>query len=191
VEEELAFIGAQFEGYLTAITAANAQQGASVKVGAVVIDSEFFVWKGYPQADPSTQYWRDLAHKDQLIVNVTRVALPTLALDRISFYSRGSVHFRPDLNDSNCLRGRPAVEALSLPAGHCMGTDVSLDLGAADKASPFSPILYTMPEPELMRRHVENTAAAATAYGVKGGNTVPYLGLGFGNRRYNHQIDAK
>ena len=108
----------------------------------------------------------------------------------------------------NCLRGRAAVEALNLPAGHCMSTDASLDLGVADKASPFrctrppasvfspgciahtgpalcpSPVLYTIPEPELVRRQVENTAIAATAYGVKGGNTVPYLGLGFGNRRY-------
>ena len=50
VKEELDFIGAQFDGYLTAISAANKQLGASVQVGAMVIDSEFFVWEVSPNA---------------------------------------------------------------------------------------------------------------------------------------------
>ena len=66
-----------------------------------------------------------------------------------------------------------------------MSTNTALDLGVADKLSPFSPILYAISEPELMRRKVENTVNAARAYGIsQGGQVWPYLALGTGYRRY-------
>ena len=50
-----------------------------------------------------------------------------------------------------------------------MSTNTALDLGVADKLSPFSPILCAISEPELMRRKVENTVNVARAYGISQG----------------------
>ena len=175
-----------YEGDLLDDTLLDKMFGDHSDIGAVIHDSEYFVWPGYPDANPTLKYWQDLAHKNQLIFNATVEALPKLPLDRISYYSRGNVAFRPDLNASACLRGRTAdVQGLDLPPGHCMSTDAALDLGQlGNAASPFSPILYAISEPELMRMKVVNTMDAAKKFGVKGGQVWPFIALGTGYRRY-------
>jgi hypothetical protein len=92
--------------------------------------TEEFVWKTYPDGEPSEHYWSDLARKNELMYNLSLATLQppphALAPDRITFYSRGSVMFRPDLNETQCLRNRPEVAKLQLPRGHCMATDAAL-----------------------------------------------------------------
>jgi hypothetical protein len=149
-QDELDFFRWQMGAILAQIEEANKLLGASVAVGAMLLDSEEFVWKTYPDGEPSDHYWADLARKNELVYNLSLSTLQ-LAPDRITFYSRGSVEFRPDLNATECLRNRPEVAELQLSRGHCMATDAALATSFAE-SSPFCATLYSIAEPELTRQ---------------------------------------
>ena len=181
--DELLFYEQQAVAYNQLIERANKKVGGSVSIGAVVIDSEQFIWDGYPDAIPTAEYWAAVARKNALMWNATRRLYPAVAPSNISFFSRGGVHLRPDLNATACERGRGAVlRNLQIPPTYCMGTDVALD-PAFDKASPFTVPLYSIGEPETTRQDFIRTADAAKRFGVIDGAVLPYIALGTGHRR--------
>jgi hypothetical protein len=180
--DELTFYEGQAVMYDQLIQKANKALGANVRVGAVLIDSESFVWPGYPDAIPGMRYWAAVARKNMLMWNATRKLYPAVAAANVSYYSRGGVNWRPDLNATECSRGRGAVRDLDLPRGYCMATDVALD-PAFDKRSPFTVTLYQIQEPEYTRQAFLHTAAAAKTFGVVDGAVIPYIALGVGHRR--------
>jgi hypothetical protein len=173
--DELTFYEGQAVMYDQLIQKANKALGANVRVGAVLIDSESFVWPGYPDAIPGMRYWAAVARKNMLMWNATRKLYPAVAAANVSYYSRGGVNWRPDLNATECSRGRDAVRDLDLPRGYCMATDVALD-PAFDKRSPFTVTLYQIQEPEYTRQAFLHTAAAAKTFGVVDGAVIPYPG---------------
>ena len=104
--DELEFYEQQAVAYNQMIERANKKVGGSVSIGAVVIDSEQFIWDGYSDAIPTAEYWAAVARKNALMWNATRRLYPAVAPSNISWYSRGGVHLRPDLNATACERGR-------------------------------------------------------------------------------------
>ena len=64
---------------------------------------------GYPDAIPTAEYWTALARKNALMWNATRKLYPAVSASNISYYSRGGVHWKPELNATECLRGRGKV----------------------------------------------------------------------------------
>ena len=63
-----------------------------------------------------------------------------------------------------------------------MATDAALATSFASR-SPFCPTLHPIADAEITRRQYVNTANAATASGVAGGQVWPYIALGQGFRR--------
>eukprot|EP01051_Picozoa_sp_SAG22_P008639 SAG22_NODE_670_length_7987_cov_2.733519_1_plen_1844_part_00 len=179
--DELEFYKVQAQTFGNLINEANVALNASVRVGAVLLDSEQFIWAGYPDAIPPATYWDAVARKNRLMWEATRQHYPSVPPENISWYSRGAVHWHPHLNETECLRGRKVLEGM-LPAGYCMGTDVAID-PAFDKASPFTVPLYAIQEPEMTRQDFLHTADAAVQFGVKHGAVIPYVALGVGHRR--------
>jgi hypothetical protein len=181
-KEELDFMANQSALYNDMIARANKAIGAHVRVGAVVIDSEQFIWPGYPDAIPTPQYWDAVARKNKLIWDATRTLYPMVNKSSIVWYSRGGVFWKPYLNQSQCDNGRAALQSGVLPAGYCMGTDVAID-PSFDKSSPFAVSLYALGEPERTRQDFVHTAAAARKFNVNDGAVWPYLALGVGHHR--------
>ena len=114
-------------GLQTAIAAANVEVQAHVKVGVVMLDSEKFSWATW-----SSQARIDaITRKNELVYNVTRKVFPNTDV-RIAFYDRGAVHWRPELNKTEC-----PTPIASLPPGWCVRTGFSFQ-ERFETSSPFT-----------------------------------------------------
>lgn len=170
--------------YLTSlrasIAAANLKENTSVRVGAVMLDSERFTWT----TGASTAYIDAITRKNELVYNATRAVFPSSSEVTIVFYDRGAVHSYPEMNTTQCVPreqdGRPVVPRGALPPAYCISTGFSYR-ERFESSSPFTTSLYALPEQQTMRDMFRLTSDFAATKGVQ--STWPYIALGTRYRR--------
>lgn len=176
-----------------ALAAANAALRANVSVGAVTYDCESLIW----DTDTPPASLAALTTINELTYNTTRLVFPQRSETRVLLYGFGGVSWMPTVphpspaDNPHCDRACRACNTTWHRAGG--GGAAPLPLGWSIPSAyytyrerfltsvPYSPALYAVAEPELMRRQFSLTAQMARSSGA--GEVVPYIGLGWGYRR--------
>lgn len=179
------------EAAQSALDAANAELGANVSVGAVTFDCESISW----DTDTPPATLGALTLINEFTYNTTRVVFPDRSATRVIFYNFGAANWMPTVPhpsqkdtphcDRSCracnMTWHRAGGGAPLPLGWSIPSAYYTYLESFRAEVPYSPALYSVPEPELMRRQFSLTAAMAQASGATW--VVPYIGLGWGLRR--------
>eukprot|EP01052_Picozoa_sp_SAG31_P005379 SAG31_NODE_236_length_19594_cov_7.018620_5_plen_412_part_00 len=178
-EAELAHFRTSLSNTTHWIRVANAELGANVRVGALLLDSEIF------EADywfpPS--YYDAVSRKHELIYNCSISAFPKATT---LFYAYGAAH-RITYRWGGPEPPKPDPLRRGLPAG--WRRDNRFTLREHLGGSPFTTELYSVPEQQEMRELFKASAALATSLAngpgpsPSNGLVVPWLALGCGYRR--------
>lgn len=168
------------------IASANAMLNSTVKVSAVMMDSEKF---NFNPVSASAAMKTAIRRKNELIYNVTREAFPATSQGpgpTIMFYDYGAAYWYP--------RSEPQYwQTLSAPgvwtpwngADHAAAGWLISGIGTYDESFasevPFCTSLYELDQPAFTRQKYAVTAASAAAQRA-GPGVVPFISLGAGYR---------
>ena len=131
---------------------------------------------------------------NELAYNTTRAVFPDRNATRVILYNFGAANWMPSVphpsadDTPHCSRPCRACNVtwhragggVALPPGWSIPAAYYTYLESFRAEVPYSPALYSVPEPELMRRQFSLSAEMAKGSGAA--EVVPYIGLGWGLR---------
>eukprot|EP01052_Picozoa_sp_SAG31_P027256 SAG31_NODE_2535_length_5550_cov_3.770134_5_plen_341_part_00 len=187
-----ASLRATLSGAVAALTEANLALGENISIDAVMYDCETATW----DTDTPAATIQSITTINELTYNTTRAVFPSPT--RIILYGYGGAEWMPTVPhpssddiphcDRACrsanITWHRAGGGAVLPLGWVIPSAYFTYLENFQGDVAYSPSLYAVAEPELMRRKFSLTAAMARGRGVRGsGEVVPYIMLGMGLRR--------